>query len=81
MKALLFALPVSLGISYYMYRMFAKQYQFAFTLPWAQYLGAILGVFPSCLPPCNTPPGRCASKNIVKPSDRTAFNPPVLFTA
>ena len=45
MKALLFALPVSLGISYYMYRMFAKQYQFAFTLPWAQYLGAILGVF------------------------------------
>ena len=45
MKALLFALPVSLGISYYMYRMFAKQYQFAFTLPWARYLGAILGVF------------------------------------
>ena len=45
MKALLFALPVSLGISYYMYRMFAKQYQFAFTLPWTQYLGAILGVF------------------------------------
>lgn len=45
LKALLYALPVSVGISYFMYRLFAQNYAFAFTLPWMQYLGAILGVF------------------------------------
>lgn len=45
LKALLYALPVSVGISYFMYRLFAQNYEFGFTLPWMQYLGAILGVF------------------------------------
>lgn len=44
-KALLYALPVSIGISYLMYRMFTKSFVFSFTLPWIQYLGAVVGVF------------------------------------
>lgn len=44
-KALLYAVPVSIGISYLMYRMFSKSFAFPFTLPWMQYLGAVLGVF------------------------------------
>ena len=44
-KALLYALPVSIGISYLMYRLFAQSFSFPFTLPWMQYLGAVLGVF------------------------------------
>ncbi len=44
-KALLYALPASVGLSYLMHRLFAQSYSFPFTLPWAQYLGAVLGVF------------------------------------
>ena len=44
-KALLYALPASVGLSYLMHRLFAQSYAFPFTLPWAQYLGAVLGVF------------------------------------
>ena len=44
-KALLYAVPVSIGISYLMYRMFSKSFSFPFTLPWMQYLVAVLGVF------------------------------------
>ena len=41
----MYALPVSIGISYLMYRLFAQSFSFPFTLPWMQYLGAVLGVF------------------------------------
>ncbi len=44
-KALLYALPVSFGVSYLLYASTNNALSFAFSLPWWHILGAILGVF------------------------------------
>jgi putative ABC transport system permease protein len=44
-KALSFALPVSMGINYYLYRIMSDGFYFPFTLPWGSYGVAIVSVF------------------------------------
>lgn len=45
LKALCFGLPVSLGISYYLYHIISEGFLFPFTLPWPSYGIVILSVF------------------------------------
>ena len=44
-KALILGLPISMLISYYLYKREMYVYTFAFSLPWLSYLVAILLVF------------------------------------
>lgn len=44
-KTLSFALPVSMGINYFLYRVMSDGFYFPFTLPWGSYGVAIVSVF------------------------------------
>ena len=45
LKALAFGLPLSLAINYLLYQSMGGAFEFAFTIPWANYLVAIFAVF------------------------------------
>ncbi|TVX92411.1 ABC transporter permease [Paenibacillus agilis] len=45
MKSLLYGLPISLGVIYFIYKILSRNFSFDFTLPWVDIILAVVGVF------------------------------------
>ncbi|BAH45826.1 putative ABC transporter permease protein [Brevibacillus brevis NBRC 100599] len=45
MKSLIYGLPISLCVMFFIYKSFSRNFEFAFTVPWADLIIAGLGVF------------------------------------